>query len=330
VIQFHRYSSPNGDADRLAAIEARKIFWGQGDIKNLPNTLPRNFFMRQEVVCCLGLEMAHKLYGITPTDYAFYQGYTTGAKEVDFGWADGSALYQPRSSGFFSVIENIIAAGFCSWTRGRILIIDTSYQWWDYAEPFEELFPTAFQTISSPPKDARAVEFNGARDTIFYGHLSMVHDFYHYKKEMYQRVYRDLKNFYKERHSLQGVGVMYLRGGDKLDTETISLPIDLYKQDMKNLARRVTKRYALSDDWALSEQVAGDGVVNLTKKDAMGYFHKYGHKVSCKEIVKNYLTLVECHESLSCPSANLVNAAHWTKEQAPQQTYNPVYRYALI
>lgn len=341
MIQFHRYSSPEGDIERMAAIDARKAFWMGTDISNsyldnLPKDLPKNFFMRQEVACCLGVERAAQLYNVGISEYKFYQGFVMeGAHVPDFGNVNGAAIYQPRSSGFFSVIENIIAAGFCAWVRGRALVIDGSYDWWDYSIPFEKLFPTAFHVMTTPPKDMKAIEFNGMRETIFNADLAMMEDFYLYKKRIYQSVYRDLASWRGlglGKSLTAGAGVMYLRGGDKVQTETTwPTPHEHLIRSYREMARRVERRLVLSDDWELAENIVKYyGGENITDPSCKGYFHKYGQKIDPTPIVENYLTLVEAHESLSCPSANLVNAAHWTRDRPMQQTHNPVYRYALI
>lgn len=340
MIQFHRYSSPEGDIDRMAAINARKAFWLGTDVSSsyldeLPKEVPKNFFMRQEVVCCLGAEKAAELYNVGIAGYHFYQGLTTeGAPVPDFSNFDGAAVYQPRNSGFFSVIENIIAAGFCAWVRGRSLVIDGSYDWWDYSIPFEKLFPTAFVVSTTPPKDTHAIEFNGMRETIFNADVGRMDGFYQYKKRAYQSVYRDLSNWSSVRnyHVLSNAGVMFIRGGDKLQTETTwPTPHEHVIRSYKDMARRVERRLVLSDDWEMAENIVKYyGGENITDPNAKGYFHKYGQKINPTPIIENYLTLVRAHESLSCPSANLVNAAHWTRERPMQQTHNPVYRYALI
>ena len=340
MIQFHRYSSPEGDIDRMAAIDARKAFWMGTDVSNphldnLPPTLPKNFFMRQEVVCCLGVEKAAEIHHIGLAGYKFYQGFLLEAHKVpDFNNFDGAAVYQPRSSGFFSVIENIIAAGFCAWARGRALVIDGSYDWWDYSVPFEKLFPTTFVVRTTPPKDTHAIEFNGMRETIFNADVGMMEDFYSYKKRMYQSVYRDLSAWKggQPPRLLSHAGVMYLRGGDKVQMETTwPTPHEHVIRSYKEMARRVERRMVLSDDCQLAENIVKYyGGENITDPSCKGYFHKYGQKIDPTPIVENYLTLVEAHESLSCPSANLVNAAHWTRDRPMQQTHNPVYRYALI
>jgi hypothetical protein len=339
MIQFNKYSLPEGDSDRMAAITARKYFWNvisHKEAKSLmPPSVPKNFFMRQETVCCLGYELASKLYSISEDDFRFYQGYSLKPPK-NFLKTTGAAIYHPRDSGFFSVIENIIAAEFSAWVRGRALLIDTSYDWWGYEESFQELFPSAFKTISGGlnADGMRAVEFNGMRESIFNGPNEMLEDFYNFKIWKYQSVYDDLKNFYTKSLPISDSScVMFIRGGDKLAVETIPTPPIFLERDLKEAAKRVDDLYVLSDEYALANLVneLNDDVMNITPKSCKGYVHAYGNKISCEQIVKNYLTLVDCRESLSCPSANLVNAAHWTKTKPLQSKHSfPVYRYALI
>jgi len=45
----------------------------------------------------------------------------------------------------------------------------------------------------------------------------------------------------------------------------------------------------------------------------------------------NYLAMTEAKHNFSCPSANLVNAAQWSREDDDNYSLsNPVYRYLLI
>ena len=94
------------------------------------------------------------------------------------------------------------------------------------------------------------------------------------------------------------------------------------------------RSFVLSDDYVLAERIVDkdDAVTNITPFGHRGYRHRYGEKVSCLPILKNYLALIDCEESLACPSANLVNAAHWSRDTSRFNfnTINPVYRYVLI
>jgi hypothetical protein len=48
-------------------------------------------------------------------------------------------------------------------------------------------------------------------------------------------------------------------------------------------------------------------------------------------ILGNYLSMVEAKINMSCPSANIVNAAQWTRNDDENWSQaNPVYRYLLI
>mgnify|MGYP003339650419 CR=1 FL=1 len=115
--------------------------------------------------------------------------------------------------------------------------------------------------------------------------------------------------------------------------ELVSFPAD--GKDVAALARRVPRRFVLSDDYVLAERIVDkdDAVTNITPFGHRGYRHRYGEKVSCLPILKNYLALVDSQESLACPSANLVNAANWSRWDNftfNSNTINPVYRYVLI
>jgi hypothetical protein len=164
-----------------------------------------------------------------------------------------------------------------------------------------------------------------------------MYEFYKFKIQMYKKILRDIRWFYRrdEVHNVNRAGVIFLRGGDKLEAETILPPMELLMSDVHNLSRRVSRRLVLSDDYVLAERIVDndDGVTNITSFGQRGYRHRYGEKVSCMPILKTYLALVDCKESLSCPSANLVNAAHWSRDDDlafDYNTINPVYRYALI
>ena len=150
---------------------------------------------------------------------------------------------------------------------------------------------------------------------------------------MYGKIEREIRRYYKdETYNVDGAGLIFVRGGDKLEAETILPPEDLFKKDVDALARRVSRRAILSDDYVLAEQLMTNMVVNITPFQHRGYRHRYGEKVSCLPILKNYLALIDCEESLACPSANLVNAANWTRDNTTFNfnTINPVYRYVLI
>lgn len=338
MIQFNRYTSAENDPARLAAINARQYLWGQAPLGDLPSLHNANYFYKQEIIACLGMELACDYYKLTEEQYLRYLGvsfqdepYPTTAPCIP----TGAFVYQPRDSGFFSVIENMIVAAFVARINNKELLIDNTYSWWGYKEPFADIFRTSFTLIDKLPAAPQAIHFESMRDFIFTTTPTYIDQFSQFKVQMYGKIERDIRRYYKhEMYNVDGAGLIYLRGGDKLQTETILPPEDLVLKDVAALARRVPRRLVLSDDYVLAERIVDkdDAVINITPFEHRGYHHKYGDKSSCLPILKTYLALIDCEESLACPSANLVNAAHWSRDTSRFNfnTINPVYRYVLI
>lgn len=339
MIQFNRYSSPDSDAARMAAIAARQYLWGQAPLADLPSLQQvKNYFYKQEIVACLGMELACDYYNLTEEQYFMYLGFTQDDDELPSYMPKGVMLYQPRNSGFFSIIENLIVAKYVARMNSKQLIVDNTYAWWDYKEPFEDIFRD-FTIVDTLPANPHAIHFESMRDFIFTATDEQMYQFYKFKIQAYEKILRDIRWYYRkdEVYNVTKSGLIFLRGGDKLEAETILPPEDLILKDVAALARRVPRRFVLSDDYVLAERIVDkdDAVINITPFGHRGYRHRYGEKVSCLPILKNYLALVDCTESLACPSANLVNAAHWSRPEGMSlafnyNTTNPVYRYALI
>jgi len=340
MIQFNRYTPADTDPARLAAINARKYLWGQAYLY-LPDLPPlhqvKNHFYKQEIVSCLGMELACAHYKLTTEQYHTYLGFidndTPHAITLPY-IPDGSMVYQPRNSGFFSVIENMIVAAYVARLNNKELLIDNTYAWWDYKEPFDDIFRTTFTLVDRLPTNPQAIHFESMREFIFTASPMHIDQFTQFKVQMYGKIEREIRRYYKdETYNVLDAGLIFLRGGDKLEAETILPPMDLLMRDIAALARRVPHRFVLSDDYVLAERIVDkdNAVINITPFGHRGYRHRYGEKVSCLPILKNYLALVDCDESLACPSANLVNAANWTSNFSfNYNTINPVYRYVLI
>lgn len=340
MIQFHKYSSPDGDAARMAAIAARQFFWGQlswADLQSrLPQTLPPNFFYAQEIVACLGMERACAFYNLSDEQYFFHLGFNDNNDLLPSFIPTGTMVYQPRDSGFFSVIENIIVAAYVARLSNKALVIDNTYHWWNYEEAFGDIFRNTFgfNLLDKLPNNAQAVHFESMRDFIFKGSEVYLRQFYQFKEAKYKEIEKDIRRYYKgDLFNVSRSGLVFVRGGDKAHVEAPVQPYAHYLHDIEALARRCSRTVVLSDQWELARDVSmGTTATNITPASHAGYHHKYGEKVSCLPILKNYLAIVDCLESVSCPSANLVNAAHWTRSNDTfnYNTYNPVYRYALI
>ena len=339
MIQFNRYSPADTDPARLAAINARQYLWGQAPLGELPPLHHvKNFFYQQEIVCCLGMELACAHYDLTVEEYHRYLGmplsdspHPTTLPHIPAG----SMVYQPRNSGFFSVIENMIVAAYVARLNNKELLIDNTYAWWDYKEPFDDIFRTTFKLVDRLPANPQAIHFESMREFIFTASPTQIDAFCQFKAQMYGKIEREIRRYYRdgEAFPVLDAGLIFMRGGDKLEAETILPPEDLLMKDIAALARRVPRRLVLSDDYVLAERIVDkdDAVTNITPFGHRGYRHRYGEKVSCLPILKNYLALIDCEESLACPSANLVNAANWTRDFSfNYNTINPVYRYVLI
>jgi hypothetical protein len=339
MIQFNRYTPADNDPARLAAINARQYLWGQAPLAALP-PLPqvKSHFYKQEIVSCLGMELACDYYKLNIEQYHTYLGFLEGgdAHAITLPYIpDGSMIYQPRNSGFFSVIENMIVAAYVARINNKELLIDNTYAWWDYKEPFNDIFRTTFTLVDRLPANPQAVHFESMREFIFTASPTHIDQFSQFKAQMYGKIEREINRYYKdETYNVLDAGLIFMRGGDKLEAETILPPMDLLMKDIAALARRVPRRLVLSDDYVLAERIVDkdNAVKNITPFGHRGYRHRYGEKVSCLPILKNYLALIECEESLACPSANLVNAANWTRYNSTFNfnTINPVYRYVLI
>ena len=319
--------------DRLPAVAARLFFWGKvawDDIKDiLPAELPATFFYKQEIVGCLGYERAWRRYGIGEDQWMLYQGFDDILPH--YHAPDSFICYQPRSSGFFSVIENIIAAACVAQIEGYRMTVDLSGNWWAYDEPFEDIFGDTFDYTKEGvlPKmsfDVMRKAWMTPTDTTA-ALLSTM------KSEWYGKIYQAIGAYAPTVKDIDNCGVIFVRGGDKLQTETITSPVGLIRRDLKMMERLCQTRYVLSDDKDVGETIAGlDGyVIDRSHQVEGGYHHQPGRKTSCMNILGNYLAMVEAKMNLSCPSANLVNAAQWTRNDDENISQaNPVYRYLLI
>ena len=317
--------------ERIPAVASRLFFWGKcawSDLQPmLPRELPKTFFYKQEIVGCVGFERAAREWGIDEDKWQLYQCLDT---EMNRGFKrSGEAVfYQPRSSGFFSVVENIIAAQTVAEMDGHDFYVDLSGNWWNYDEPFDQIFPTAFKYGSGVPQ----MNFDGFRKTWLQPTDMTALWLADAKCRAYDHVLRDLYQI----GTVQGMeeaGTIFVRGGDKLDTETIRPPTDMWFKELRWMARRCSSRIVLSDDANLAEDVCNLDGYAINRGDQLqgGYHHLPGRKVSCLPIVNNYLAMVEAKENFSCPSANIVNAAQWSRCDTENYSLsNPVYRYLLI
>ena len=320
-------------SDRLPCVAARLYYWGKVSWsfldKMLPAKLPANFFYTQELVGCLGFERSASKWGITEDQWRLYQGFAEDYVDVP-RW-DQMVSYRPRSSGFFSVIENLIAAHIIADLEGKRLAVDLTGNWWSYEENFEDIFGDTFEVT----KDGTLpqMSFEGMRHKWFHADDKLASTLAYLKQHYYTMIVDDIAKVAQPITNMDSAGTMFVRGGDKLLTETVVPPMKYLLRDLKSMARRCDARYVLSDDQNLGEVVSSlDAyVVNKSNKIVGGYHHHFGHKQSCMNILRNYMSMVEAKENMSCPSANIVNAAQWSRNDKENYSLsNPVHRYLLI
>jgi len=321
---------PNND--RMAAILARMAYWGGFEWEEidpyLPDQLPRNFLLKQEIVGCLGFERAARRYQIDEDQYYLYQGFARQTITPGGRAFHGHVSYRPRNSGLFSIIENIIAAAIDAELRGFQLRVDLSGNWWSYDEPFEEIFADVFEFTKG---DLPMVVFEDMRERMLNLPDEMAAEYADLKEGWYREVAYAI-NTYAGSEYPDDVGTMFLRGGDKLRTETILPPLRTILNDLDWMSRFVRERHLLSDDPTLATTIKSCmNVVDRSDQLPGGYHHLPNRKVSCIPILEHFVAMTEAKYNFSCPSANLVNAANWSRMDAENiSRSNPVWRYLLI
>lgn len=99
------------------------------------------------------------------------------------------------------------------------------------------------------------------------------------------------------------------------------------------MKRHCRQRVILSDDPMIGQMIKARDLDVLDRSNQLqgGYHHLPQRKQSCIPILQNYLAMVEAKHNFSCPSANLANAAQWSRSDDDNYSLsNPVGRYLLI
>ena len=323
--------------NRIPVVAARLYYWGKVSWSTIermiPAKLPTTFFYAQELVGCLGFEQAARRWGIDEDLWRLYQGFTN----EDHPPPDrvvGTVSYQPHNSGFFSVMENIVAAHILAELEGKQVIIDLDGNWWNYDEPFEDIFEGTFEfTRNAKVTSLPMIRFEHMRDKWMNADTRLASYLASMKSDYYNAIYFDISNYAAPSLNVDSAGVMFVRGGDKLHTETLMPPVTFLLRDLKWMAQRCDERYVLSDDKNYGERVASldSFVIDRSHQVEGGYHHIPHRKVSCMNLLSNYLMMVDAKENMSCPSANIVNAANWSRNDKENYSLsNPVHRYLLI
>ena len=338
---------------KALAIYARMVFWGcidyasaRADLAPCIDAAAFNAMeigFKEELVACLGRRLLHELTGLAFTDIDYYLDHCLNAPRA--GTAARSSetwYYQPPKSGFFSVIENIVMAKFVCHFHGRRFLLDNSPGWWPYPTSFQDIFASLFD---EPPRSAdenlAVLPFAMMREFVAKGSRQVVEAYVQFKWQEYARIREALLDKVDEPRayfeSLRESAVFYVRGGDKLLYETILPPDARVRNDLEMLFRRAENLFVLSDDYQLAQRYVGQlgagRAINLTRQDFNGYYLARASDDDVKAIVRNYLILASAKYSMSCPSSNLVNSAHWSNpilaEQLPLQSI-PILRYIFV
>lgn len=319
---------------RVAAIGARLHHWGVlgwDEIRDMiPAELPRHFWYAQEIAGCLGYEQTNRHWHIEEDDWYILQGQADDVVAPGAGAMHGYISYQPPSAGFFSVVENIVAASMAAEQDGYGLKVDLSGNWWAYDEPFEDIFEDVFEFCNG---GLPIMRFEFMRKRFFDADLAQAQELARRKIGWYNEIYYAIGSYAGTGAVEDDVGTMFLRGGDKLQTETILPPAHIILKELAWMKRHCRRRVILSDDPMIGQMITArdPDVMDRSNQLPGGYHHLPQRKQSCIPILQNYLAMVEAKHNFSCPSANLANAAQWSRSDDDNYSLsNPVGRYLLI
>jgi hypothetical protein len=250
------------------------------------------------------------------------------------------ALFEPRRSGFFSVIENIIVALYIAEQDNVSLMLSPEDRWWPYDVPFHLIFENflglKYNKDFSPQS---TIAFDSARTKIAYLNLNDATTFYAHKRNKYSLIHSIVSKYSSDKEDFsQGAPIYFVRAGDKLDLETVLPPVRIVDDYLREVAVKFGALGIISDDYEYAEQLKqrliNSDVYNLTSKNCNG--HKLSTSTSSVDvdtILKNFLLLICSPVALSCPSSNLVNAAHWARKSDEKNIFsalNPVEKYLLF
>jgi|GEM_PF-4240200 len=335
-------------------IYVRMVFWGyitadeaREDIANKISLVDFNSssaFDRTEISSCLGPRLTTEIAKIDIQEAITYgdcfnAGYAVSQDYV----GDEIWCYTPPATGFFSVVENIIIAKFLCAMHKKTFRLDTGYhKWWRYPVPFTDLFQNQFST--DVPSDTRQVKYlpwNIARDIVMKLDHTTLQALAMFKREEYAYVKNLLQNWlegFNEKVVLpQESAVFFIRGGDKLVIETIPPPPQTISIDCELLLRKSEHFMVLSDDFEMaksfSEKFGPSQISNITEDGLTGYFVNDRSSIAnVRTIIRNYLILSSAKYSMSCPSSNLVNSAHWSNPglKSIDLKSTPLQRYVFL
>ena len=328
----------NNSIGKSALMTARLHFWG-----HLDHTATRlelnsrvtsdtfsaaDVFEKQELFDCLGPALLADLIGSEFDTSSLYTGWDTADYITDLSGINPSPqeawCYVPPPTGFFSVMENIVLAKFFCKVHNKAFKLDLQHNWWRYPVPFLDLlggYDIAEFNLDMPHD--KYIMWDVLRQYFRYIHPGNFNFLKKFKAQEYRKIKRTLRLYLDSTDSRPRPApedcIVFIRGGDKVQIETIEAPQQFIHADIATLRARGTDVRVLSDDHGLAESlIATLGLssdANLTARNRAGYHLHAGHSLNdVHTIIHNYLMLANARYSISCPSSNLVNSAHWSNQ----------------
>ena len=311
---------------RLAGIAARMARWAAVEWEDidfmLPIVLPQNFAYKQELVACAGFERANRKWGIEEDEWYLLCGFaprviTPGGRVIH-----GHVVHQPKGGTVFEVLEELVNTAIYAEMQGYSLKVELTGGWWKYEEPFEEIFADLFEFCSG--KLPRSL-MDGARTELLKGSDAMMEEFACLKEGWYNEIAVAINDAVSFPFNLESdVGIMYLRGGDALRTQTVLPPAGLIWRELTYMSRFVRRRMIMSDDLSLGAMIhTGDPWVQDRSSQ--------GISTSALPEMQQFLDMYEAKLNWSCPTAPIVNAAQWSRvDRDNYSLINPVFRYLVL
>jgi hypothetical protein len=299
-------------------------------------------FQQQELLGLLGRDWFRARDLTSKVDLAIdLQGdYKRGGGFCEF--TGGPLFYAlPSFSGLFSTIESIFLLWFfATEIRGGTLVLAPERYWWRYEIPFRDIFGSFFSIIME--EDVANVSWV-PRSELFQWFQSSEPDvkkkFHNFKCANYPIIISIFNNYFLQSGEKQLTpvdAIVFIRGGDKIDQETVPFPEQLVLEELQHLQSH-GRVGLLSDDWTLANQYSSKlpYVVNLTQTDSSGhYLGRCRTKADVIKIIQNMLALCLTPVAVGCPSSNLINAANYYRRGTGRDVYKsdlfPVPTYLLL
>ncbi len=338
---------------RSLLVYARLLFWGyvsyDDALEDILGALSiENFnqlgaFERIEIATCFGPRLLSTLMSV---EISYVRKYREFSDNLSINYqfdSDEVWCYTPPPTGLFSVVENILLAKYlCLLQRKSFKLDDDFHRWWRYPVHFNELFGSLFTDENIPTnRPIKYIQWNIVRDIMSTVNIDVLQAFANFKKEEYKKIRTRLANWLgnvgEDVKSYTESAVYFIRGGDKLVLETMPLPTHVIEKDFELLFKLSDCFMVLSDDYQLAQDFTktfgSAKVENITEKTCNGYFVQNMSTIDdVRVIIKNYMIISSVKYSMSCPSSNLVNSAHWSNENLSSiyLSSTPLLKYAYL